>query len=565
MAANHIKQKVAEALASLDIHEIDIPLVQTEHTDHGDYASSVALKLAKQLKKSPLDIATSIAKKLQPDSIIEKVVVAPPGFINIFLTIDYAIQQALLAAAHTFSIPSFHYGDHKRVIFEFAHPNTLKLFHIGHLRNITTGEALSRIFAAAGNTVIRANYQGDVGMHIAKTLWEIRNIVEKSGLDSLRELPLREKIATIGKAYAAGNAAFESDEASKAEIIDINKKIYTKDPEIMPLWEETRKWSLDYFDTIYKLVDTTFDRFYFESQMAERGVTLSKEAVEKGILKEDDGAIIFDGSSHGLDTRVFVNRLGYPTYEGKELALAEKEFSENGSIDRLTHVLGGEQISFSQVTFKVEELLGIIKPEQKHHLVYGKVDVKNQKMSSRKGNVIEGEWLIEEAKKTITSAFETDDDTAQKLAIAAVKYEFLKNGILTRVDFDLESAVNIHGKSGPYLLYTYVRTQSILKKVLPTAPAQSKQSEFALEEQALFRFIAHYTETIEQAARNTAPNLIAGYLYDLAQLFNAFYQKHPILKAESPQLETRLLLTRATGSVLKHGLQLLGIETVKKM
>src|SRR3989338_242801 len=252
----------------------------------------------------------------------------------------------------------------------------------------------------SGATVVRANYQGDIGLHIAKCLWGIK----KLGLKTIPSLD--KKIKFLGKAYTTGSKAYEEGENAKNEIIEINKKLYEKEPKTTKLWEETRKWSLDYFDKIYKRVYTKFDRLYFESEVAEPGIKISKDALKRGFLKRSEGAVIFDGEPYGLDKRVFINNLGFPTYEAKELGLAQLEFSEFGNINKAIHVVGPEQSSFFKVTFKVEELLNQRKFKDKQvHLAYGWVRLKEGKMSSRLGNVVEGEFLLDELKKSILEKY----------------------------------------------------------------------------------------------------------------------------------------------------------------
>jgi arginyl-tRNA synthetase len=423
------------------------------------------------------------------------------------------------------------------------------------------------LLEASGNSVIRANYQGDVGLHIAKTLWEIRKKLSKSpeARKTIDSLDTHGKIALIGKAYAAGNAAYETDEKAKQEIIEVNKMIYNNDPEIMPLYEETRQWSLDYFEEIYSLVDTKYDVYYFESQMAKRAVEIINDGVTKGIFEKNDGAIILNGEKHGVDTRVFLNQIGLPTYEGKDMALAEKEFNDFGTLDQNIHTVAGEQTSFFKTLFKAQELyFGYTKGKQKHQ-VYGWVDVKGQKMSSRKGNVVEGEWLINEAKKQILESFEkTDESVAAQLAMASIKYIFLKAGLQNKIDVDLNEAVSINGNSAPYLLYTYVRTKSILAKKTPTYSI-NQDTEINENELQLLRELIKYPEVVHDATKNVSPHLIATYLFNLAQSFNLFYQKNPILKAEAEIKELRLLITQATSNIIKDGLRLLGIQTVEKM
>jgi hypothetical protein len=244
------------------------------------------------------------------------------NFINVFINKSELLKHS--------TYEPIKITDPRRIVIEFAHPNTHKMFHVGHLRNITLGESLCRILAFQGAEIIRVNYQGDVGLHIAKCLYILKKANTDINSEEVKNMPLNDKIAFLGKAYADGNTAYEADEAAKSEIHEINRQIYEHDPAIEPLWKETRQWSLDYFDMIYKRVGTTFKRFFFESEVADRGLAIAKKAVEDNILVIDDGAIILDGKQHGVDTRVFVNKLGLPTYEGKELGLAELEFTEFG-------------------------------------------------------------------------------------------------------------------------------------------------------------------------------------------------------------------------------------------
>ncbi|HCM38184.1 MAG: hypothetical protein UV61_C0017G0003 [Candidatus Gottesmanbacteria bacterium GW2011_GWB1_43_11] len=781
---------LTQIIKQLGVENVTPIVERVADLSHGDYTTNVAMVLAKQLKRSPVEIAKEIVSKFAVGSSqfaakqsdlstdqsgqkqsshapeinvlqdIEMIEVAPPGFINFSLaasTLSRTLGEVLEAKEAYGTIqPSRPKADQplvevissqpsadismssprkrgskipgqagndktwKKIMVEFAHPNTHKAFHIGHLRNITTGESIIRLLESQGHEVVRVNYQGDVGMHIAKCLYGIlqdqkSKISAKGGsafgrknqnynpthpplklrggaggvIEEFKNKSINEKVEYLGKMYAAGSKAFEDPSAdgkkAKEEIKDINYLIYAavqrfnKERGIEPsstdymkfvhgravevdqvyeLWVSTRKWSLDYFDSIYARVGSHYDRFYFESECLS-GVDDAKEAVKKGILKESDGAIIFDGKPYGLDTRVFVNSLGLPTYEAKELALAQKEFSEFGKLDKVVHVVGPEQASFFKVTFKVEELLDIQKDQQKH-LIYGWVKLKHGKMSSRSGNVVLGEWLLDEAKKAIlkivkkgnnspqpshfnlrggevpslrlregqgelrgVSRNEADiQEIAEKAAVAAIKYSFLKVGTLQEIAFDIEESINFNGDSGPYLQYTYARCKSVLRKatlsVIPAAESDkdgviarseaTKQSQaqetrlphqsddwFAMtnklniEEKNILRLVERFPEVVTIAATTYAPSALCKYLYDLAGAYNTFYNKHTILgfaeEVRSSQFavdsskenntkykgidkrtsEFRLQLTAATAQVLKNGLYLLGIEALEQM
>lgn len=515
------------------------------------------------------------------------------------------------------------------IMVEFAHPNTHKAFHIGHLRNITTGETIVRLLESQGNRVVRANYQGDVGMHIAKALYALLELSPfKEDVDNIEGV--HNRVEFLGKAYAAGSKAFEEDEQAKGIIKDLNALIYAsaqtyahevgRNPgttdylklvvnhvhpldRVYALWKETRQWSLDYFETVYARVYTTYDRKYFESECLS-GVDTAKDAVKKNILEQSDGAIIFRGETYGLDTRVFVNSLGLPTYEAKELALAPMEATEFGKVDRIIHCVGPEQASFFKVTFKVEELLGFVEPGIQYHLAYGWVKLKQGKMSSRTGNVVLGEWLIEEVKKAILEIIDSNtskqididrDSVSEALAIGAIKYAFLKVSTNQEIAFDLKESINTNGDSGPYLMYTYARAKSVLKKANYESGimnhGESKENHNSLftihdsillnaDERLVARFILQFPDIVKAAADNYAPNTLCTYLFQLSQAFNAFYGKNPILETRDLKLETgttenqspgsshqsqRLALTSATAQVLKNGLYLLGIKVLERM
>jgi arginyl-tRNA synthetase len=570
MIKEEIKKKLVAALKKINLaFEADsIDLQPPKLSSFGDYSTSIALKLAKTLKKNPIEIGGAIKQALEKDKLFEKIDVLPPGFINFWLSQKILFANLCNFGQNIFSFPSFSFGKNKKILIEYAQPNTHKLFHIGHLRNITLGEALARIFETLGNKVIRANYQGDVGLHIAKCLWAVKKEQEKEKNILEKFKTLEEKIEFIGKMYSKGTKAYEQDEKAKQEIIEINKQIYQNDKKIFDLWQKTRKWSLNYFEKIYQRVDTQFDRLFFESEMAKRAIEICQEALQKGILEKSQGAIVFNGKKYSLDTRVFINSLGYPTYEGKELSLAEKEFYEFGEIDKAIHLTTPEQKSFFKVTFKVEELLDPKKfKDKQYHLSYEWVKLKEGKMSSREGNVIEANWLIDQVKNKILTDFKIDEKTAEKIAVASVKYAFLKTSPENPISFDIQESISLKGNSAPYILYTYIRAKSVLKKEKDTKNLKLASSlNLNQEEKEVLRFLILFPEAILNSALYFSPHFLCQYLYELSQKFNFFYEHYPILKEKNKHLKTfRLLLTQATANVIKKGFFILGIKTVEKM
>jgi arginyl-tRNA synthetase len=564
-------------------------LEATENPDFGDYSSNVALAMfSKSEIRSPKsetrfkipnskfensrELAETIVKQLKINKelseYVDKIDVAGPGFINFWLKKDVLADelQKIHKEGDRYGWSSIFGG--QKIVFEYAHPNTHKAFHIGHLRNITTGETLARLFEANGAEIVRVNYQGDVGLHIAKALWGIN----KLGFTDPKDI--HKRVDFLSDAYTKGAKAYEEDEKAKEEINIINNKIYdNSDEKLMDLYRETRKWSLDYFSEIYKRVYTKFDRLYFESEVFESGKEIAEKALKSGILEKSEGAVIFPGSKHGLHDRVFISSKGVPTYEAKDLGLAKLQFSEYNP-DKLIHTVGPEQIAYFQVLFKALELILPDIGDREIHIPYGWVRLKKGKMSSRTGNVVLGEWLLDEAKKSIKKLFETEERVAEQIAVGAVKYSFLRTGLNQDIAFDLKESISLEGNSGPYLQYTVARTNSVLTRMhlngTPLERYLSKGESLQVwannlnnEELSVLRVLVHFSEVIESAAKNYSPNLLCNYIYDLAQKYNGFYNKHKIIGSENE--EFRLVLTGATGQVLKNGLKLLGIETPERM
>ena len=555
----------------IDNLKLEAPKVKSygDKGSFGHYASPIFLNPDfVALNKNPQQIAEEIASVLnnKKNDLISNTKMAGPGFLNITLThktIENEIKK-ILEVKDEYGNSDF--LKNKKIMVEFAQPNTHKAFHIGHLRNICLGESITRIINSQNAKTFRANYQGDVGLHVAKCLWAI----QKEELPTNLTTP-QAKAEYLGKIYAKGGKAYEEDIKAKQEIHVINKKIYAHDPEIMPLWEKTRQWSLEYFDYIYQRLGSHFDRLFFESETFESGKKLVLEFLKKGVFEESQGAIIFDGEKHGLHKRVFITAEGNPTYEGKEIALAKLE-SDTFPFEKNIHVVANEQADYFKVVFEAQEQIFPGIKEKQYHLSYGMVNLTTGKMSSRTGDVITAEWLIEEAKNKIAEILVesklTDAEKAEiseKVALGAIKFTMLHTTAKNNIAFNLDQAVKLHGDSGPYLQYAYTRIASILRSF--DGKIEQVKLEKVLNEKdwELAIKLIYFPKTIIKCAEDYSPHHLTRYLLDLSAFFSSWYEQNSVKNAESDLQKARLSLLQAVKQVLQNGLSLLGIETVEKM
>lgn len=568
-ASKIIFDNLSKVIFEITKEKIDAKLLVSERADQGDYYTNIALRLASLRSNSgqalvqgkPLDIAYEIKTKLDKVSDISRVVsrveVAPPGFVNFFLQEEYLTREIKKINEEGDKFGNSNNLSGHKMIIEFTDPNPFKEFHIGHLYSNLVGESLARLFESQNADVKRLCYQGDVGLHVAKAIY---GMMKLSGQTPSASAPLSVRAQFMGRAYALGSQDYEKNEKTKNEINELNKKIYEKDSSIQELYKKGREWSLEYFDSIYKRLGTKFDRNYFESEVEKVGKNLVLEYLKAGVFEESDGAIIFPGGKYDLHNRVFINSLGLPTYEAKDLGLAQTK-NKDFSFDLSIVITAQEQEGYFKVVLKA---LSFINPEiasKTLHIAHGMVKLPTGKMSSRTGEVITGDWLMDEAVARIRREYpEMDDKTSEKVGLAAIKYALLKGSIGRDIEFKFEDSISLNGASGPYLQYAYVRTQSILKKSKKTLKDSKNTLAVNSEELAILRRLIHFPEILTEAQTRLSPNLVTEYLFNLSSEFNFFYQKHKV-SGDSFRLE----LTKAVGQTLKNGLRLLGIDTVDRM
>ncbi len=538
----------------IDIDTESVLLDWPTEAGRGEFTTNVAMVYAKKLGKNPRELAEEILKNLEAKapspSWLKSMEVAGAGFINFYLK-DEVFAENLKVILRE----QGEYGKNKtlagkKVMIEYTDPNPFKPFHIGHLMTNAIGESLARIIEFSGAEVFRANYQGDVGRHVAMAVWGLQKKGWTGG-----------DVAQNGEAYVYGNEMFENDELAKKEIIEINKYLYESlgsNKELDEIYNLGKKTSLEHFDDLYKKLGTKFDHFFFESQTWSKGKKTVEENIGK-VFEKSDGAVIFDGEKYGLHKRVFINSEGLTTYEAKDIGLAflkEEEFDADTSII----ITAVEQKEYFNVVYKALEQIAPDVAKKNIRIMHGMMQFADGKMSSRKGNVITGENLLESAQDVASKKMSESDtieakDVAEKIAVSAIKYAILKQSIGKNIIYNPESALSFEGDSGPYLQYTYARIQSVLEKGGVELSVENAETAGSLE-----RILYKFPGVVERAYSDYSPSTIATYLIQLSQEFNSYYANNKI--ADDAY---RLAVASAVSIVLKNGLHLLGIKTVDKM
>lgn len=558
MVQSQLRTYIQQACDALGLPVDTIELVHPVNIDHGDYATNIALALAKGVGKNPRALADEIVAALSPAEWIDRVEVAGPGFINVFLSRAY-LRDLVRVALKEHTAWGMHTAlTGRRVMVEHTQPNPFKPFHIGHLMSNTIGESISRLYTFAGAEVRRANYQGDVGLHVAKCLW---------GLRKLNGNP--HSVEDLGHAYVEGNRAYEDDKETQREIVEYNRMVYEHAHEITEVYKTGREVSLAHFEELYRLLGSQFDYYFFESQSQVPGRMMVKEGLADKVFAESEGAVVFPGEQYGLHTRVFLTREGLPTYEAKELGLVQLK-AEKWPFDISITTTAVEQEEYFKVVFKA---LSLLRPEFDHkvrHIPHGMMILTTGKMSSRKGNVITGESLltdmIDRAREKVAERDLSDEEKesiACMVAVAAIKYSILKQKTGKNIIFDPEQSLSFDGDSGPYLQYAHTRAVSVLEraKVAGVAPsAELAPHDAVVLERLLYRF----PEVVRRAREEHEPHHVTTYLTDLAGEWNRWYAVEKILDG-TPVAPYKLALAQAFALTMKNGLWLLGIEAPERM
>jgi arginyl-tRNA synthetase len=589
-----ITQLIHNALLEkkLEFSTDDIVVEIPNDPSHGHYSTNVAMRLSSQLKKDPLKIAQEIVDAIEQDPNISKTEVAKPGFINFYVSNKYLLSEVSKIASRGDQYFNLQQKQGKKVVVEYTDANPFKEFHIGHLYTNSVGESFARLQEAIGANVKRANYQGDIGLHVAKTLWGLEERLKEDevSFEQVEKLPLRERVRYLGEAYVLGAEYYDEleDKSVQKEIDEINQYIFSlvskileekdfdkyKKNNLSEKYKKGRQWCLDYFEEIYEKLGTTFDYYFFESEVGQTGLEVVMKNVGK-IFEEDDGSIIYRGDEKkNLHTRVFVNKQGVPTYETKELGLAIRK-RELIDYDESVIITADEQSGYFRVVLDALGKLDKGLSEKTTHVPHGKVRLPgSKKMSSRKGGVLGGDTLIEEVRMKVMAIMEDNahiednvEEISEKIAIGAIKYAFLKVGVGRDIVFDVEKSISFDGDTGPYLMYVYSRCNSILKEAnsegVGNVYVDSCVEDVVTQELSLA--ISRYNNYLLDSAINYSPSTLTQYLFNLAQSFNSFYQSVRVIDAPDDERDILLTLVKATMVVMKDGLNRLGIEVVERM
>lgn len=599
-----IRELLKSAISALYDIETEVDLVEAPKETGADFATNLAMGLVKSLKRNPMEVAEEIRARVleldEQEKSISEIEIARPGFINIKLSDGFYSQELEKYQKDFLKNISHDEYLNKTVICEFSDPNPFKILHVGHLYTSMVGDAISRIVEFAGGNVIRANFGGDVGLHVAKNMYAL--LKHKDEISDL--MTVSEKTELLSKTYVEGSTAYEEDEEAKKKIIEINKKVYEiaeagesvitdleelvedgksaqenlDELELAKIYYWGRKASYQYFEDFYKRIGVKFDRYYPESTVVAKGLEMVTKGLSDGVYEESDGAVVFKGEKYGLHTRVFINKNGLPTYEAKDIGLIFTKW-EDYHFDKSIIITGNDIIDYMKVVLKSVEQYAPELPERTLHLTHGQVKLPGrEKMSSRKGNFLKAVDVIDLISEELMKVQEEvsrnkgegmSSGVDPKILFGAIRYAFLKYKVGGDIIFDVKESVSMTGNSGPYLQYSAVRAQKVLGKILESqvekVNKKVEQKDWVLEgsEKNLIKKIMQYKKVLDEVVDELSPSKLCTYLYEIAQDFSRFYENVQVVGSEFEVERGAIVL--AYLKVLTHGLSILGIEIPEKM
>ncbi len=520
---------------------------------------------AKELGNSPPEIAKELGEKIKPAGIVGKISAAGP-YLNFFLDkrkMARLVLNKILKDKEKYGKSNL--GKRKRVMIEFSNANTHKEYHVGHLRNLCYGDAVSRLLAAVGNKAISVSYINDFGIHVAKTLWAYEKFYKN-------EKPPENLGYFLGQIYARSTGEIEKDPTAKEAVGALMAKIESRRGPEYKLWQETREWSVKQFAKIYEKMEVSFDKIFYESEVIDEGRKMVDELFQKNFLVKSQGAVIANLEKYNLGVLLFLRSDGTALYPVADLPLAIKKFKKY-KLDESIYVVDVRQSLYFEQLFKILELLGY--KQKMTHLGYEFVKLPSGMMSSRTGNVITFENLWNEAteralgeikKRHANWSEEQIRETAKKIVVGAIKFEMIKVGKEQTITFDIDRALHFEGFTAAYLQYTHARICSIIRKAGTKISGKVDFDKFQEKwEYNLMVLLAKFPEILEKAAGARNPAVLADYLYDLAKAFSDFYRDVKVIGADLEAERARVALIDAVKIVLANGLGILGIAAPEEM
>ena len=585
----YITQNVLEAIQNVyQINPESVEIQFTRKEFEGDY-TLVVFPLIRTLKGKPEEIGAKIGESLVENNKITAFNVVK-GFLNMSLSsVEFLENFTQNAQNSTFGITKVDENS-RTVMVEYSSPNTNKPLHLGHVRNNLLGFSVSQIIEAAGNNVIKTQIINDRGIHICKSMiaWE------KFGNGETPESANMKGDHLVGKYYVEFDKHYRQeikeleaqgkteDEAKKEapiflEAQEMLRQWEAHEPKVIELWQKMNGWVYDGFAKTYKRLGVAFDEYLYESNTYILGKDIVEEGLNKGVFyKREDGSVWIDLTAEGLDEKLVLRSDGTSVYITQDLGTAVERFKNNPTLEELTYVVGNEQDYHFKVLFLILKKLGYSWADALHHLSYGMVDLPNGKMKSREGTVVDADDLMQEVYNTAKEISEElgkldgmfDDEKAElyeTIAMGALKYYILKVDPKKRILFDPKESVDFNGNTGPFIQYTFARIQSLLRKESPKE-FDANALELNDAEKEIIRALYDFEDTIDKAAIEMSPALIANYVYELVKLFNSFYQNNPILKNEDENVKNfRLYLSQWVANTIQNSLRLLGIGVPERM
>jgi len=551
-----VKEKIKQVLEKIT-GEKEICVDASARQEFGDYTTSMAL----QMKGDPMENARILVEKLDKDretsGLVEKIEVAGPGFINFWLkkkVLDDILTDILLQKD---AFGRSQVGNGKTVVVDYSSPNIAKRFSIGHLRSTIIGQSLYNVYKELGYKVIGDNHLGDWGTQFGKLLYMINLYkLKEFDVDKLEEL------------YVEFHQKAESNSTIEEKAREWFKKLEDGNPEAKSIWQKCVDVSMKEFERVYDLlkvkIDFTYGESFYEDEMKMMVEGLMKGKL-KGLEEGDDGAKIINLNEYGIRIPLmYLKRDGATTYATRDLACVRFRVAK-WNPDIIIYEVGEEQALYFQQVFAASRKLGLVRKEvvlyHTKHGLYLSPDGK--KFRTREGGTIKLEEVLKEAIERAEKLGCDNKNTAEKVGLGAIKYFDLMHAVTSNIVFDWEKVMNLEGNSGPYIQYTVARTNSVLEKSPHKILTIDEKHDLNQDELSLLRHLAHYQEMIEESANSYSPNILCNYLYNLAQKYNSFYNQHRIIGSENESY--RLILTLASGQILKNGLRLLGIDTPERM